>query len=438
MRKRDPERRMVKLTLLLTSTLLVMVTGVIVPALPLMEANFGGVRRAALWVRFVVTIPSLFIAVVAPLAGSLVDRIGRKKVVAMSTLLFGLSGVAGFFAPTMAVLLVSRASLGIALGGLMTSVTTLIADYYAGEERRQFMGLQAAAMGFGGTASLALGGVLADVGWRVPFLAYSFGFVLLPPILLILYEPAVGDRCKDRPNLLSEAGVCAAESVRASPDVAERRLKSSVPLGLILFVYALALGMQVIVYLLPMQLPFYLRDFVGAGVSRSGLAIAAMSGAYALASLAYGRLAARLDHVRVLSVAIGLIGVGFLTISVARAWVPMLLGLLLAGTGQGILTPGLNVWVADEAPAEARGRALGGLATAVFLGIFVSPMVAQPVSAAVGFRSACLIGAGLMLGLAGSVWVLRGRLDVLTECVQLNREADGHWGLTFDCPLVAP
>ena len=437
MRTRDPQRCTVKLTLLLTSTLIVMVTGVIVPGLPSMEASFDGVPYAALWVRLVVTIPSLFIAIVAPLAGSLVDSTGRKQVVVMSTLLFGLSGVAGYWAPTLPVLLVTRASLGIAVGGLMTSVTTLIADYYVGEKRRHFMGLQAAAMGFGGTALLALGGILADVGWRVPFLVYALGFVLLPPILLALYEPAVSHRCEDRPHPLSEAGVCAAQTVRVQPRVRGHSLKASLPVGLLLFVYALAVGMQVMVYLLPMQLPFYLRDFMGAGGSRIGLAVAAMSGAYALASLVYARLAGRLDHVQALAAAIGLIGGGYLVIWAAGGWVPMLVGLLLAGTGQGILTPSLNVWVADEAPAAARGRALGGLTMAVFLGIFVSPIVAQPVGAALGFRTECLIGGGLMLGVAASVWVLRGRLRLLTECVRLTRKADGHWGLTTNCPLAA-
>jgi hypothetical protein len=126
MRSRDPENRVLKVTLLLTSTLIVMVTGVIAPALPTMEDSFAHVTNVALWVRLVLTIPCLFIAVIAPIAGYVIDKIGRKSVLVISTVLFGVSGVAGYLASTLPLLLLTRASLGIAVGGLMTSVTKLI------------------------------------------------------------------------------------------------------------------------------------------------------------------------------------------------------------------------------------------------------------------------------------------------------------------------
>jgi MFS family permease len=52
---------------------------------------------------------------------------------------------------------------------MMTTATTLIADYYEGERRSAVMGQQAAFMGFGGVVFLVLGGVLADLSWRAPF-----------------------------------------------------------------------------------------------------------------------------------------------------------------------------------------------------------------------------------------------------------------------------
>jgi predicted MFS family arabinose efflux permease len=57
--------------------------------------------------------PSLFIAAVAPIAGYVVDSIGRKLVLVISTLVYGISGLAGYLAPTLTWLLVSRAALGI-------------------------------------------------------------------------------------------------------------------------------------------------------------------------------------------------------------------------------------------------------------------------------------------------------------------------------------
>jgi MFS family permease len=421
MNKRDPEKPVVKATVLLASTLIVMVTGVIVPALPAVQAHFAQAPNVAFWVRMVLTLPSLFIAATAPIAGYVVDRVGRKTVLLTSTLVLGIAGVAGYLAPTLTSLLISRAGLGIAVGALMTSLTTLIADYYSGAARGRFMGLQAAFMGFGGTASLALGGLLADVGWRVPFLTYSLALAVLPLSVLALYEPLLGEQCAGKLPLLSDPGACAAESIHATRRIdSVRAVAPSAPLRLMLFLYLVTVGIQIVLFLLPMQLPFYLLHVMGASASRSGLAISMMSVSYALASMQYGRVASWLDHSKVLTVAFALVGAGFLLIGSAGGWAIMLLGLLLAGTGQGLLSPNLTVWLAGETPLALRGRVMGGLTTTVFLGIFLSPLVGEPVSAAIGFRALCLSAGAVLLVLASLFWVTRDQLRSLTSCIPLE------------------
>ena len=415
MNRRNPENPVLKITLLFTSTFTVMVWTMISPALPSIQAHFAGVENAAFLVRLVLTLPALFIAATAPIAGYVVDRIGRKTVLVISTLLYGISGVAGYLAPTLTLLLISRALLGIAVGALMTSVTTLIADYYAGAARGRFMGLQAGFMGLGGTVYLTLGGVLADVGWRVPFLTYSFAFVILPFILLALYEPLLGEQCAEKPHPASDPGECVAESIRATRSInSVGAVVSSVPIRFFLFVYLVMIGSQIIFYLIPVQLPFYLQDVIGASASQSGLAISVMTLFYALASLQYGRLASRLDHFEVLTIAFALLGVGYLLISSAGGWAIIVLGLLLGGTGMGLLVPNVSVWLADETPLELRGRVLGGLMTALFLGQFLSPIVGQPVSGVLGLGGLYLSGGALLLVIAALFWVTRNQLRSLT------------------------
>jgi MFS family permease len=185
-------------------------------------------------------------------------------------------------------------------------------------------------------------------------------------------------------------------------------------------VYVVVMAIQVVLFLLPMQLPFYLLHSMGASASRSGLAIAAMSGAYALASMQYGRVASRLDHSGVLVVAIGLIGTGYFAIWAAGGWALMVSGLVVAGIGQGLLSPSLSMWLADATPTPLRGRVLGGLTTAIFLGVFISPIIGQPVVTAMGFRTLCLSAGVLLLLMAALFWVTRHQLNALTGPMRLD------------------
>ncbi|MGD2146626.1 MAG: MFS transporter [Anaerolineae bacterium] len=416
MNNRDPENGVRKITLLLASTFAVMVTAAMAPALPAIQAHFAEQTNATFLVRLVLTLPSLLIAAASPVAGYIVDRIGRKTVLAVSSLAFGIAGVAGYFAPTLTSLLISRAVLGIAVGASMTTVTTLIADYYVGPARGRFMGLQAAFMGFGGTVFFALSGVLADVGWRAPFLTHAIAFAVLPLILVALYEPSVGDRCEEKPHPVVGPGECVAESVRASRGVRHvNRAAASPPIGFFLFVYLVMMGSQIVFFLIPVQLPFYLLNLTGASASQSGLAISMMTVFYALTSLQYGRVASRFDHFQVFTAAFSLIGVGYLLIWLAGGWALLLLGLVLAGTGLGLLMPNLSVWLADETPAALRGRVMGALTTALFLGRFLSPIASQPLVVWVGLGR-LFAGAGVaMLVMAPFFWVARDRLRSLTR-----------------------
>lgn len=396
MKTRNPNATPVKIALLLGGTLPVMVAGLIAAALPAIFIEFSNTANAEMLVRLVLTMPGLLIALLAPVAGYIVDRFGRKNVIVISTILYGFSGVAGYFAPNLNVLLLSRAVIGISVAGLMTGVTTLIADYYEGEARSQFMGLQAGVMGLAGTAFFAIGGILADIGWRIPFLLYLGAFGVLLLIVIYLFEPLPIEKCEEAPSPVSDPASCIAESLRAhgEPSIP---LDTALPRGLIFFIYALMIGIQVIFFFVPVQLPFFLQDLTGANASQSGLAIAGMSLAFALASLQYSRIAARFDHFQVVNLSLAILAVAYLFIALAGGWLSIMIGMLLGGVGMGFLFPNLNVWIANVSPPAMRGRVLGGLTTSVFFGQFISPLVGQPVVNWVGLSGLYLIAAIILI-----------------------------------------
>ena len=228
-----------KITLLLISTLTIMSGATISPSLPAMQAAFSDVANADVWVRLVLTLPALFIVLGAPLAGVITDKLGRKCLLIASTVLYGFAGASGFVLESLWAILMGRALLGLAVGGVMTSVTTLITDYFEGKERSNVFGLQGTFMNIGGILFLSLGGVLADIDWHMPFLIYLFAFVLLPLALYSLYEP----------ERLEENG----EDVGLS----------QLPWRLLSIIYGASLVLMVIFYTIPVQLPFYLTNSFG-------------------------------------------------------------------------------------------------------------------------------------------------------------------------------
>jgi MFS family permease len=362
-----------KATLLLVSTLTVMAGATIAPALPEMQRHFAQVQpqlgQIELWVRLVLTVPALFIVIGSPIVGSLIDRWGRKPLLLLAALLYGLAGSSGYLLNVLGWILIGRALLGLAVAGIMVTATTLIADYYQGQDRASFMGLQAAFMGLGGVLFLTGGGILADQSWRFPFLIYLFAWLLLP-LIARLPEPARR----------------APQAQTAAPQPA------STPVRLLGFVFSAALLSQIVFYLIPVQLAFYLQSLVNASAAQSGFAIAFATLFSALASLAFGRLKQKFAFVSLLALAFGLMGIGYSLISRADTYLWVLLGLGIAGLGLGLLMPTMTLWVAASVPESVRGRALGGI-NHLFLSGSISLASDQPTA-----QSRCWARANLRLG----------------------------------------
>ncbi|MEC4991099.1 MAG: MFS transporter, partial [Oscillatoria sp. PMC 1068.18] len=380
-------------TLLIVSTLTVMSGATIAPSLPAIENHFASVSSVEYLVKLVLTIPALFIVIGAPIAGIITDKMGRKPLLIVSTLLYGFAGSSGLVLNNLFSLLIGRAFLGIAVAGLMTSVTTLIADYYTGQRRANFMGLQAGFMGLGGVIFLSLGGFLADLNWRMPFAIYLFAWLILPLIVFFLYEP--------QPNLVL---------IKDSQTENNSRL----PVKLLCVIYSLAMLDMLVFYLIPVQLPFYLRSLINATATQSGLAIAFATLFSSIASLGYGRLKVRFSFVSITVLAFLLVSSGYVTIGLARSYPLVLLGLLISGLGFGLLMPNLSVWLTTKIPDALRGRALGGLTTAFFLGQFLSPIVSQPISQHTGLGMTYIVEGGILLVLAIALLTRKRQLTTIS------------------------
>ncbi len=356
-----------KLTLLAASALTVMSGATIAPSLPAIAEHFAGTPNAELLTRLVLTVPALSIAICAPLTGLFIDRYGRKRLLIWAAIAYVLAGTSGAVLDSLHGILIGRALLGVAVAGVMTSATTLVGDYLSGPPRSRFMGMQSAFMAFGGVVFLSAGGLLAELGWRAPFYIYFTAIVLIPFMMATLYEP-------DRP------APTAAQIAQASAAPSEWRL--------IAVIYGVAMTTFIAFYMLPVQLPFYLKAMGVAEPSLAGLAIASGALVAAFVSMSYGRLRARFSHRAIVSLGFGFIAIGYAIVALADSYGIVLVAMVITGIGMGSVMPNLSVWLMARAPAQLRGRAVGGLSASIFLGQFLSPLAVAPIAAPFGLAAA--------------------------------------------------
>lgn len=349
----------------------VMAGATIAPSLPEMTKAFSNNPNAEVLVKLVLTIPGLFIAITAPFSGWVIDKYGRIKFLVSMLLLYAIAGSSGLYLNTLLEIIIGRAFLGIAVGGIMTTAITLIGDYYDGTERQQFLGTQAAIMALSGTVFISGGGFLADIGWRYPFLIYLLAVLAAFMVLVILNEPK---RIKINKN----------EKKVAIPKLAWT-------------IYLISFLGMVTFYLIPVQIPFLVAEISDVGNTETGLAISVAMLIGGITSFQYPKLKKRLTHYQIYGITFLFMGIGYGLISQANVYWMVLPGLMVSGLGAGLMMPNSNLCLVTMASPKNRGRVLGFLSSFIFIGQFASPLFFQPLVDTTSIRRAFLVLASALV-----------------------------------------
>jgi AAHS family 4-hydroxybenzoate transporter-like MFS transporter len=160
--------------------------GYVAPSL----AKEWGLTKAALGPVFSAGLFGLMIG--ALLFGPLADRIGRKKIIILSTLAFGLCTLVTAFVKDVNTLLAIRFLTGLGLGGAMPNAVAMTSEFNPHRRRATMVMI----MFCGFSVGAALGGLLAAAliphfGWRSVFIVGGIAPLLLVPILVLKLPESV-------------------------------------------------------------------------------------------------------------------------------------------------------------------------------------------------------------------------------------------------------
>lgn len=301
------------------------------------------------------------------LFGPLADRVGRKPVLVLTTIFFGLATYASSYASDVQTLTILRFITGIGLGGAMPAAITLTAEVCPQGRRSSLVTLMFCGFTIGSAAAgLAASHVVAAFGWQgLLVLGGVLPLVLAPVLLWGLPESAryLASRTADPARIQAVLGrlvptadlegAVFAVPVRPEGSPVSRLFKDGLAAGTVLIWLTFFMSLLVF-YLLSSWLPLLITS-AGFSMANASLMGATLATGGTIGAIFIGRLMDRYEPHRVL--ALSYVGAGLFVMLLGNAVsVPWLLVLAIFGAGFGVAGAqvGINALAAGFYPTDSR------------------------------------------------------------------------------------
>lgn len=413
-------------------------------ALPAIRNDFGGGLAGLQWV---VTGYTLMFSALQLFAGTFSDRVGARSAYGVGMILFTAASAACAVSPGLAALVTGRILQGIGAALITPASLALIREAYQDAVQR---GRAIVYWGLGGSVAAAagpvLGGVLAEIDWRVIFL------VNLPVGALALLVLARVARSPRRPRPFDWAGQVTAVLALASltygiiegaaTGYGSTEILAVFALGAVSLAVFMAVQVKARAPMLPLDIfssrtvsttlgvalatmaafygvvflqSLYFQQQRGATALETGLLFLPMTALVALLNPLVARLMARFGQVAMIVAGQLLMALGLAGLCLLPADSPVLLVALVmvpVGVGGSFTVPPIIALVMDQVPVERGGTASGVVNTARQVGG----------SLGVAIFGAVLAGQGFMDGLRASLgWTALILLILVFASLRLHR-----------------
>lgn len=379
------------LTIIVTGFLPILAIVSMFPAVGAMIGHFAPSEpSAATMVPSMVTAPGLAIAIIALFAGVLVDKYGRRKLLLVSTFAYGLIGVIPFFLEDLNLIYGSRLLLGVSEAAILTTVNTLIADYWDEGGRRRWLTLQGMVGPALSSVMIFFAGTLAAWRWNGIFLLYLVAIPIAFAMVRYLFEPK-SDATVRRNLGIDEGGVGA----------------EGFPWAVMLGIGGLTLFSSLIYYVFIVNGSLVWQE-LGIADPKSIGQITALPSLFILAGAAIFWLLGRngVDARWQLALMLGLLGSGLALMGLTPNWQGMVAGMVLQQTGAGMAVPVLIAWAQSKLPYQHRGRGMGLWTATFFFGQFASPLILSTIKGSAGSMQGAFLVAGIAAVVGSAVVAL--------------------------------
>jgi multidrug resistance protein len=353
--------------------------GIVVPILGRYAERFGanGLQVGLMFASF-----SVAQMVFAPILGRISDKVGRKPVIVFSLIGTAVGSFVTGAAGALWVLFLGRILDG-ASGASVAVAQGAVADIAPPEQRARLMGMLGAAFGVGFVVGPALGGLAALGGPHVPFyLAGSIAAVNAVAAMIRLPET--------KPD---------------TSHITEKHQRGSA-LSPALKRFALV-GFLSMLGFAGFEATFSIWGEKQFGFTEGSASLVFVFVGVTLVAVQgglIGPLTQRLGSRKLLRIGLSLVAVGLLLLGVTTTWPMLFVALFLLSLGQGMSGPSGSALVAELAPVERRGEAIGYQQSTAAFGRVAGPVMAGALFDQVGINSQFLVSGILIVVAVGSVW----------------------------------
>ena len=326
--------------------------GIIIPLLPFYAESYGA---GAFTVGLLGTVFSLMQFLVAPIAGRLSDRIGRRPVIIYGLLASAIAYGSLALADSLALIFAARVLGGIA-GGNIPAAQAYIADVTTPENRAKGMGLIGAAFGLGFVFGPAIGGVLTRFGPSAPM--WCAGAVcFLNFVAAVFFLP------ESRRGSASTVSLGRIDLFRRA-----RRHPGLVRLLLVFFMVSAAFsGFEATFALFTERRFGFTAETIGYVFAFIGLILATVNG------VLVGRVVPRIGERRTVPLALSAIALGLLMLPMAATVIALFAVCGTIALGMGFNNPALTSIVSRLSDPGEQGGMLGLAQSLAALGRIAGP-----------------------------------------------------------------